>query len=162
MPQEEDRHCILHILHLRMNWLVNFRFITSCERFTGSTEAFKSVVVSKRKAALLLYESRSEWSWYLQVCVWGWLVQTGKIQAELSSSLYAFWDLMMTLVHSRESGPDWAFPLSPERVRSSWHGADCAWTPETHWQLLRWRKNTFKDIKSLCFLCFHWLQSQDC
>lgn len=81
--------------------------------------------------------------WYLQVCVWGWLVQTGKSQVELSSWLYAFWDLMMNLVRSQESGLDWAFPLRPDHVRSFLHGVDCAWTPGTHWQLLSVQKTHY-------------------
>lgn len=134
-PYESKQLCPTYFsgIFAARKWLVDFHIIPTA---AVSRLRIHSICWGEQTQKQHCCLSWSKVSWYLQVCVWGWLVQTGKIQVGLSSSLYAFWALMMNRVRSPESGLDRAFPLWPEHARFFLHGVDCAWTPETHWQLL--------------------------
>lgn len=79
---------------------------------------------------------------YLQVCVWEWLAQTGKILAGLSSSLCVSWGPMTNQVRSPGSPPDWAFPPSLVHVCSFSRDVDCVWSPGKHEQTSSWQQIT--------------------
>ena len=99
---------------------------------------------------------------YLRLFESGWPVQSDKNLAGPASLLCVSWQMWMNPDHSQESQPE-VCHLTPEpwRVRSSWRGAGCSWSPAekqrgthpvgTEGRTVKKKKTEWEAIYIYCF-----------